>query len=81
MKTLANINDNINIKFNKTMTTISENAESQHIAEGVETEAQRDFLFRHGCRAYQGYLFGRPVPVEELERMLEPGAICPSAGG
>ena len=26
MKTLANINDNINIKFNKTMTTISENA-------------------------------------------------------
>ena len=28
MKTLANINDNINIKFNKTMTTISENAES-----------------------------------------------------
>lgn len=51
------------------------------IAEGVETEAQRDFLIRHGCHAYQGYLFGRPVPIEELERMLEPGAICPSAGG
>ena len=32
MKTLANINDNINIKFNKTMTTISENAESQQVA-------------------------------------------------
>ena len=34
------------------------------IAEGVETEEQRDFLARHGCHAFQGYLFGRPGPVE-----------------
>jgi diguanylate cyclase (GGDEF)-like protein/PAS domain S-box-containing protein len=36
------------------------------IAEGVETEAQRDFLASQGCRAYQGYLFGRPLPIDEL---------------
>ena len=36
------------------------------VAEGVETEAQRDFLVRHGCRVFQGYLFGRPVPVSQL---------------
>ena len=36
------------------------------IAEGVETEAQRDFLARHGCRNYQGNLFGRPGPVADL---------------
>ena len=36
------------------------------VAEGVETEAQRDFLVRHGCRVFQGYLFGRPVPVGQL---------------
>jgi EAL domain-containing protein (putative c-di-GMP-specific phosphodiesterase class I) len=36
------------------------------IAEGVETEAQRAFLAANGCTAYQGYLFGRPMPVEEL---------------
>ncbi len=37
------------------------------IAEGVETIAQRDFLIENGCRRFQGYLFGRPVPVEMLD--------------
>jgi diguanylate cyclase (GGDEF)-like protein/PAS domain S-box-containing protein len=36
------------------------------IAEGVETEEQRNFLASHGCRIYQGFLFGRPGPVENL---------------
>ncbi len=40
------------------------------IAEGVENEAQRDFLERHGCHAYQGYLFSEPVPVEEFEALI-----------
>lgn len=33
------------------------------LAEGVETEAQGQWLRRHGIRAGQGYLFGRPVPL------------------
>ncbi len=40
------------------------------IAEGVETEAQLDFLKRSGCSSYQGYLFGKPMPIEEFEREL-----------
>ena len=36
------------------------------IAEGVETQVQREFLFDHGCLHYQGYLFGRPVPIESF---------------
>jgi EAL domain-containing protein (putative c-di-GMP-specific phosphodiesterase class I) len=37
------------------------------IAEGVETEAQRQFLADAGCQAYQGYLFCRPLPIEDFE--------------
>jgi diguanylate cyclase (GGDEF)-like protein/PAS domain S-box-containing protein len=40
------------------------------IAEGVETEAQCKFLDSHGCHAFQGYLFGRPVPVDEFEKQV-----------
>ncbi len=47
------------------------------VAEGVETEAQRDFLVRHGCDSGQGYLWSKPLPAREFE------ALCrnwPSAG-
>ncbi|WP_444985726.1 EAL domain-containing protein [Halomonas mongoliensis] len=37
------------------------------VAEGVENEAQRDWLLAHGCRTFQGYLFARPAPLEALE--------------
>ncbi len=36
------------------------------IAEGVETPGQRDFLARHGCTAFQGYLYGEPGPAERV---------------
>ncbi|MFA7281354.1 MAG: EAL domain-containing protein [Sterolibacterium sp.] len=41
------------------------------IAEGVEIEAQRNFLAHHGCHAYQGYLFSRPLPLAEFESFAQ----------
>ena len=40
------------------------------VAEGVETEAQLQFLQRHNCDFVQGYLFSKPIPAPELEQML-----------
>jgi EAL domain-containing protein (putative c-di-GMP-specific phosphodiesterase class I) len=43
------------------------------IAEGVETEAQREYLARHGCDQFQGYYFDRPMPAEEFALRLALG--------
>ena len=43
------------------------------IAEGVETEAQRDFLASSACHAYQGYLFSRPLPLAAFEEFAQRG--------
>ena len=40
------------------------------IAEGIETDAQRDLLRASGCSSGQGYLFGKPMPAEEFERWM-----------
>ena len=40
------------------------------IAEGVETEEQRALLLSNGCKRYQGYLFSKPVPIEQFEAVL-----------
>lgn len=41
------------------------------VAEGVETAEQAAFLVARGCTAHQGYLYARPMPVEEFEDVLE----------
>ena len=42
-------------------------------AEGVETEDQRECLTRLGCDSYQGFLFGRPVPLPQFMQLLAAG--------
>jgi EAL domain-containing protein (putative c-di-GMP-specific phosphodiesterase class I) len=54
----------------QTIIGMANNLGIEVIAEGVETDAQRDFLWGAGCRFYQGYLFGRPVPVKEFNARL-----------
>ena len=49
------------------------------VAEGVESEAQRDELINSGCDALQGFLLGKPMPLEEFEREFNIGAGIESA--
>ncbi len=44
------------------------------IAEGVETDEQRQLLRLLGCNHYQGYFFSKPVPIEQFEALLKQGA-------
>ncbi|MDN3562374.1 bifunctional diguanylate cyclase/phosphodiesterase [Vreelandella neptunia] len=49
---------------------LAESLNLEVIAEGVETKAQQAWLLAHDCHAYQGYLFGRPVTAEAIERLI-----------
>jgi EAL domain-containing protein (putative c-di-GMP-specific phosphodiesterase class I) len=55
----------------KTIIDLAVNFRLQVIAEGVETQEQLDFLQQHGCMAYQGYLFGEPMPIERFEALAQ----------
>ena len=49
---------------------LAESLNLEVIAEGVETKAQQAWLLAHDCHAYQGYLFGRPVTADAIERLM-----------
>ena len=50
----------------RTIVALAQSMDLTVIAEGVETQAQREHLAELGCTQYQGYLFGRPGKPEEL---------------
>jgi EAL domain-containing protein (putative c-di-GMP-specific phosphodiesterase class I) len=62
----------------QTIIGMAHNLRLNVIAEGVETEEQRACLERLGCLTYQGYLFSKPVPVAEFEKLLNdrPIQVC-----
>jgi len=57
----------------RTILALGKNLALNVIAEGVETEVQRAHLESYGCRVFQGYLFGRPVPADIFKRNLLAG--------
>lgn len=58
----------------QTIIAMAKNLGMDVIAEGVESIEQRDFLAKHGCLIYQGYLFGHPVPIESFEQLIPSSA-------
>ncbi|HUY03923.1 MAG TPA: EAL domain-containing protein [Rhodocyclaceae bacterium] len=56
-----------------TIISLAHSLRRRVVAEGVETEAQLDFLRRHRCDEIQGYYFSRPLPADEFARLLREG--------
>ncbi|BEU96052.1 bifunctional diguanylate cyclase/phosphodiesterase [Acidovorax sp. DW039] len=56
----------------RTILALAKSLDLEVVAEGVETAGQLGFLRLHGCEGFQGYLFGRPVPIEEMDAFVFP---------
>ncbi len=57
----------------KTIIGLAENFRMEVIAEGVETDDHLTLLRQYGCKLFQGYLFSKPVPIDEFEGLLKKG--------
>ncbi|NWK78025.1 EAL domain-containing protein [Aquitalea sp. LB_tupeE] len=62
--------DSNDVSIIRTIVALAGSMQLQVIAEGVETASQRHFLLEQHCRAFQGYLFGRPMPVDQFMALL-----------
>jgi len=51
----------------KTMISLAKNMSLKTVAEGVETEIQKEFVFANGCDYIQGYYYSPPIPAYEFE--------------
>ena len=65
--------DNNDKAIVKTIIVMAQSMKLDVIAEGVETEEQRQLLLGSGCKHFQGYLFSRPLPLEQFEALVKPG--------
>ncbi|MFC5465409.1 EAL domain-containing protein [Lederbergia graminis] len=53
----------------KTLLYMTKELKMNVVAEGVETEVQLDFLKQHGCKEIQGYIYSKPVTIEEFQAL------------
>jgi len=63
--------DEDDMAITKAIIALGKSLNLKLIAEGVETQAQKEFLMQNGCEQIQGYLYSRPIPAEDIEKMLE----------
>ena len=55
----------------QTIIAMARSLNLNYIAEGVETEEQKQLLLNMGCTHYQGFLYGKPMPIEQFEALLK----------
>jgi EAL domain-containing protein (putative c-di-GMP-specific phosphodiesterase class I) len=66
-------NDEDDIALVKVIISIAKNLNLSTIAEGVETNEQKEFMLKHGCDKIQGYFYSKPICAEKMEELLEKG--------
>lgn len=72
---VSNIPDNENsMSIARAIVGLGKSLHLSLVAEGVETQAQYDFLRDLGCNLIQGYLFSRPVTADAISRLMEQGS-------
>ena len=64
-------NDKADASIVKAVIFLADKLKLEVIAEGVETVEQRDFLQKCGCKHIQGYLYGRPMAIGDLENFIQ----------
>lgn len=63
--------DEDDIAISKAIIALAKSLNMQVIAEGVETEEQKKFLLENDCKYIQGYFYSKPVPLKEMEEMIQ----------
>ena len=73
-------NEERSIRILESVTNMTKTIGVPIIAEGVETEKQKDFLLDLGCRYIQGYYFYKPIPAADYERLITNPELIDTSG-
>ena len=66
-------NDEDDIALVKAIIAIAQNLNLSTIAEGVETDEQREFMLKHDCDKIQGYFYSKPICAKDMQELLKKG--------
>ena len=65
--------DEEDVGISRAVIALAKSLRLRVIAEGVETKEQKDFLVANGCENIQGYFYSKPIPANEIEKILRNG--------
>ncbi len=72
---VMNLNNPTNEKIINTIIALALSMDIELVAEGVETQAQFEYLSSKKCHTFQGYYFGKAVPAEQMSQLLSRGSL------